>query len=666
MSRLLSSFRKYDGAELHAKIPAENWGVTKDDLVTLKRRVWRAVRKGEIVPTDRDQFDPKDSVFGPAIYTINEQYIKPVTAKAGNMSWALMRNPHGRKCDIFVTHAWQEGIFEFINKVLGTWPMVSGGCCRRKSAAWCCMLANPQNLDIASLISTPINSPFARALRASQCVLVVANRRESIYTRLWCVYEAYLACQWDKVVLTACPLRRTQGGKTEFLILTALITAAFAFGTLINIRGTFEHLVPPDQWDNIFTIVTYFAMTGALTTEDLDWHRQADLLISALAGILAGACFHFSRDGIIVVSWTALGNAISAVVFTYLSERDRLADMLLRREWKHLKAGYRGTCRQAQCSVGKDSEAIWNEISGETGVELEKQVNLIDETIELLIRAGISSRNLQSAAAAGVDITGANSGESSAFMVYFTLTGFETTGKQKEVPVLVMDMIFKVTLTLGWMLYLRTTTDNRIFVNRTFVKLVIMLAWPVSIGTTIARHYLGHSVEAVQIIVLACNILCCIVFVLACLLGVGGMAKIPRVGRPLAEFCLQRSIWKWWRARPRRKAASDRGHDLSVLENGSCSSSSCSSSSSEADPEVYGMPNKLRTRAGGGTKPAAPESDCCSADDSAVSSCEESDDDADENDETGSESFPESRTAAELLEEPHRSGALRMCEHCWK
>ena len=34
-------------------------------------------------------------VFGPSIYTVNEQYIKPVTKRAGKMSWALMRNPKG-------------------------------------------------------------------------------------------------------------------------------------------------------------------------------------------------------------------------------------------------------------------------------------------------------------------------------------------------------------------------------------------------------------------------------------------------------------------------------------------------------------------------------------------------------------------------------------------
>ena len=39
---------------------------------------------------------------------MNEQYIKPVTAEAGKMSWALMRNPKGLDCHVFVSHAWQD------------------------------------------------------------------------------------------------------------------------------------------------------------------------------------------------------------------------------------------------------------------------------------------------------------------------------------------------------------------------------------------------------------------------------------------------------------------------------------------------------------------------------------------------------------------------------
>ena len=110
------------GSQLHANITADRWCVTKGDLHYLRSEVKLAIRNLTITPTDRDCFDRFDNRIGPTIYTVCEQYIKPVTRDADDVSWALMRNPRGLDCDIFVTHAWQEGIFEFIDKVLDSWP----------------------------------------------------------------------------------------------------------------------------------------------------------------------------------------------------------------------------------------------------------------------------------------------------------------------------------------------------------------------------------------------------------------------------------------------------------------------------------------------------------------------------------------------------------------
>ena len=144
-------------------------------------------------------FDPTDYSIGPSMYTVTEQYIKPVTAAAGNVSWALMKHPSGLPCDVFITHAWAEGVFEFIDKVFSSWPQ--GG-----RAAYVCFLSNPQNLDIADLISTPEQSPFAKALDSCRHVIAVPNRVCSIYSRLWCVYEAFLAYTWNKPITNATSL----------------------------------------------------------------------------------------------------------------------------------------------------------------------------------------------------------------------------------------------------------------------------------------------------------------------------------------------------------------------------------------------------------------------------------------------------------------------------
>lgn len=70
-----------------------------------------------------------------------------------------------------------------------------------------CFLSNPQNLDISHLLSSPIDSPFAKALAHSTHVLAVPNCVCSIYSRLWCVYEAFLAYTWNKPITTATALR---------------------------------------------------------------------------------------------------------------------------------------------------------------------------------------------------------------------------------------------------------------------------------------------------------------------------------------------------------------------------------------------------------------------------------------------------------------------------
>eukprot|EP00439_Symbiodinium_sp_Y106_P032526 s848_g3.t3 len=185
-----------DGAHLHNSVEMRKWAVSLSDIQQFRRLVLQAVRDGRIKPTDRDAFDPADTTQGPSMYTVTEQYIKPVTEAAGKMSWALMKHPEGLDCDLFITHGWSEGIFEFADKVTYCWP-------RGATAAYVCFLSNPQNLDIGHLIASPEESPFARALTASQQMLVVPNHQASIYTRIWCVYEAFLAYTLKKPIRTA-------------------------------------------------------------------------------------------------------------------------------------------------------------------------------------------------------------------------------------------------------------------------------------------------------------------------------------------------------------------------------------------------------------------------------------------------------------------------------
>ena len=173
------TYTTIEATALHESVPPDRWCITRSDLRYLGQEVRKAIQCGEIRPPDdgSDDFQASDTRYGPSIYTVNKQHIMPVTERFGKVSWALLQHPDGLDCDLFISHAWQEGVFEFLAKVLHSWPADA-------RHAWCCMLANPQNLDIGSLLQSPISSPFALALKASTYVLVVPNHRCSIYTRL--------------------------------------------------------------------------------------------------------------------------------------------------------------------------------------------------------------------------------------------------------------------------------------------------------------------------------------------------------------------------------------------------------------------------------------------------------------------------------------------------
>eukprot|EP00928_Gymnodinium_smaydae_P009118 TRINITY_DN13372_c0_g1_i1.p1 TRINITY_DN13372_c0_g1~~TRINITY_DN13372_c0_g1_i1.p1 ORF type:complete len:211 (-),score=20.75 TRINITY_DN13372_c0_g1_i1:15-626(-) len=184
----LSSFgidgKVRNGALLHAKFQPSRWCINKDDLRQFRKVVLASVRGKFITPSEEDAFNPSDARVGPSISSVTKDLIKPVTNIRGDTSWALMLHPEGLQCDLFVSHCWQEGTFEFIDKVLYSWPHAARN-------AYCCMLSNPQNLDIGSLLSRPDCSPFAEALRTARCTLVVPNSRRSISIRIWCVHGPY-------------------------------------------------------------------------------------------------------------------------------------------------------------------------------------------------------------------------------------------------------------------------------------------------------------------------------------------------------------------------------------------------------------------------------------------------------------------------------------------
>lgn len=437
----------------------------------------------QIVVEDSEESED-DEVFGPSIYTVNEQYIKPVTAEAGKMSWALMRNPDGLDCDLFVSHAWQEGIFEFLSKVLSSWP-------RGARHAWCCMLANPQNLNIGSMLQSPKTSPFALALQASRYVLVVPNRHRSVYTRLWCGYEAYVASEDAKTIqiATASALRAKY---QTFVICAAPALIGFFMGMMGRVLN----------WDLRLPTALLTASAAFITSYSGHLLRQT----ANYVGLAASTCLE--------LGWDPLRNALrfndlrpeietisrhltwlAAISFFVIAELDRVGSDHIEREGHQLRKKYRGSIRFASCSQETDRTNIWDEIGDKE--------HEVDNAIHVLISAGMSSPSLRHAAQRGVDIEEAGHAETAIAVVFLgpllVLCILNTTAR----------LLFGNPGHLSWMSTLAgvissvarlsfllllpfRAADGRSFMLKVITKLVATMSLPAVMSIGVSAHLDDH------------------------------------------------------------------------------------------------------------------------------------------------------------------------------
>ncbi|CAE7212043.1 unnamed protein product, partial [Symbiodinium microadriaticum] len=131
--------------EVQMRIPPERWCITLAEFYTFVHEVRQAWTSGK-VPEDDPDSNPRqrDPRHGPNLYQVNEHYVKPLTRAAGGMSYALMKHPAGLLCQVFISHAWAEGIFELSDFVRRGWPCVYEaylGTCWHKT---CIMPARPR------------------------------------------------------------------------------------------------------------------------------------------------------------------------------------------------------------------------------------------------------------------------------------------------------------------------------------------------------------------------------------------------------------------------------------------------------------------------------------------------------------------------------------------
>jgi len=382
-SKLIKSPIVQDGEARTRAVPFHKWCVSRADLLQFRKMVEEAIASGDVKPTDRDKFDPKDDRIGPMIYTVNQQLIMPVTAVAGNVSWALMLHPEGVICDLFVTHGWQEGVFEFIDKAVNSWPPGAGG-------AYCCMLSNPQNLDISDLIKTPLESPFAKALRSAKYMMVIPNSKGSIYSRAWCVYEAFLAYSWDKIIFISNAPIKNFWPNTLLPACVWLVT----FGVyLVFFAAAVEHL----GMDDTVLFEWFSQLSLAILTLGLLPYSRIRYLYSwitlrvyhCVVGALLGTCcasnfIGYSQGRPLPLTYVVPFSTILCLLAPAM-EMDRMWAMQRDAEGGDLRRGYTGSIKNAECSVAADLDAIMKEVKKESSEDA------VDHTVSVLIDSGMST-----------------------------------------------------------------------------------------------------------------------------------------------------------------------------------------------------------------------------------------------------------------------------------
>ncbi|CAK0825698.1 unnamed protein product [Prorocentrum cordatum] len=373
-----------DGEAVHRTVPPERWCLFRKDFAQFQRVVRNAIFAGAIVPTRSDRFDLKcPTTIGPSIYTVVDQFIKAVTLKAGSVSWALMLHPGGVPCDLYITHAWAEGVHEFVDKVWNSWPRGAG-------AAYCCFLSNPLNLNIADLIATPSSSPFAKALSSARCMLVIPNHEVSIYRRMWCCYEAYLGYSLDKEIYTAtASIQRPFHLALMFLAYEAIfIVMMLVFAYMFHCLQIQSPMLEVERAMSFPVCLFGWFVSVGLPRK---WMViTCNVLCALSAACWCAACVYESFwQG--HVTYRAVVLPLIFSVITLASVLDDALRRKRREESRQLTQGFKGRMRDASCSSSEDRGRILDEVSM-AGVEQQ-----VDEAIAVLVIARISTKSLRNA-----------------------------------------------------------------------------------------------------------------------------------------------------------------------------------------------------------------------------------------------------------------------------
>jgi hypothetical protein len=196
--------------QIHSELglPPSMWGLSKAQFALFLDEVRAAHKSGKISnytrgdhpmgPYPQDKFD--DPAIGPNIHQVNMWFIKPATKACmplPGVSYALKLNlaRGGLKCDLLISHAWDEGVYELGRRVLAAWPDDCEG------AFISCLSAPAHIPEVGGMImghssASVLATPFAMAARAEPppvAHVVIAGGSTPVLSRLGCCMEVLVA-----------------------------------------------------------------------------------------------------------------------------------------------------------------------------------------------------------------------------------------------------------------------------------------------------------------------------------------------------------------------------------------------------------------------------------------------------------------------------------------
>ena len=381
--------------KLHKHVHPARWCVTRsefDQFVLEVSILWSSHQIPSSAPNPLHH-DPR---HGPNLYDVNTYVVRPRTLAAGGASYALIKHPDGLQCEVFVSHCWHGGLFHLQRSVRIAWPQLYS-----LTNLYCCLLANPQNLDLEQFLGGPLmQSPFALALQEATHLLVVPNPSIGVYSRLWCVFEAYLGAKWNKIYLLPAMPDRKQTLKRWLhrvglpmlgcFVVVGIPLFLVSYDLSLREAGTgifsWVELVYSLLSSLALCIVLAFRYSSwplpmmtcltcvgcAFILIDLDW-SYADCIAEGWIGVLAG----FARYG-----WCSNLTVVNALVTFYLVVLE--AEIMSFEQQKDMMQFT--SLQDSHCSRAEDEERIREEIAG-----FEEEV---EAAIGILLAAGAYTDNL--------------------------------------------------------------------------------------------------------------------------------------------------------------------------------------------------------------------------------------------------------------------------------